>query len=191
MTAYRLPPTAYRSKGFTLVEMVVVIAIITILATLAVSAIFRVKYNSRINAAKASAIRLCQALEAYQAQMGRLPGYPGNVYVSDLITHEPGVTPYDNWQIVEQLNGIRHRDPFLRIKLSETSPNGGFKDPWGHPYRVWMWPGKRSDGSDEPLDRFFQVYSDGPNMKWERGWPVGAESLPPDITTPDDIAPKH
>lgn len=169
-------------RGFTLIELIVVIALITILATLTVSAVFKVKEQSRIKAARSGAARLAQAVEAYQVQVGYLPTHFGKIGAT-LYSFDPENNPdasYENWPVITQINGVMSRDQLFRLAASELNGLGSFKDPWGRPYRVVMW---REAGAT--YDKFFQVYSCGSNMKWEHG-----VSDPKKPGKPDDIAPK-
>ena len=171
-----------RRLGFTLIELIVVIAIIIILATLTVSAVFKAKETSRLKAARAGAARLAQAVEAYQVQVGYLPTHFGKIGAA-LYSFDPendADTKYENWPVLQQINGVMNRDQLFRVAAGELNAAGSFKDPWGRPYRVVMW---REAGAT--YDKFFQVYSDGSNMKWEHG--VNDPKKP---GKPDDITPR-
>lgn len=92
--------------GFTLVEMLLVVAIIGILAgVVAVKFVGRGK-GARIDATRASIAAICTALDMYEVDMGR---YPSSL--QGLISNEGGV----NW------NG-----PYLR--------GGVPADSWGTPF---------------------------------------------------------
>jgi len=148
-----------RSPGFTLVEMIVVIAVIAILATISVSVAMRVRVYMREREARGSAGRLAQAIEAYQAQTNFLPAH--NIYDPETDADED----YQNYEIISQLNGIMSRDPLMKLESEERNEYGSFKDPWGRAFRVLMWKEKPSDA----LFKYFQVYSCGQNARWEMG----------------------
>jgi prepilin-type N-terminal cleavage/methylation domain-containing protein len=171
------PPTLpVRRRGFTLIELLVVITIMVILATLAVAAAFKVKQTNQLKVARTSGYRLAQAIEAYKDLQGYLPLQ----VLYDAETDADDV--YENWDLVWQLNGVMNRGELLDITSAEKNASGSFKDPWRQPYRVVVWKEKPADA----LNRYFQVYSCGPNMKWEHG-----RNDPTAVDKPDDIAPRH
>ena len=153
-----------------------VIAIITVLATLAVSAVYRAKISNQIRIARTSGTRLAQAIEAYKVHQGFLPLQ----VLYDAETDGDGV--YENCDLIGQINGVMNREPFLELAPGEMDPAGSFKDPWGRAFRVVMWKENASDA----LNRYFQVYSCGPNRKWEMG-----RNDPAASDKPDDIVPRH
>ena len=161
--------TYLQRRGFTLVELMVVITVIGILAALTVSAAFQVRYSMRIRTARASAGRMAQAIETYKALQGFLPA-------GAHLTYEAG---YENDDVIQQLNGVMNRPELFKLGGSELNAAGSFKDPWGEPFRLVLW--KESD--DDAVCRFFQVYSCGPNCTWEGG--RGQDATPPG----DDLTP--
>ncbi len=149
-------PAPPKIRGFTLVELMVVISVIGILASITVSAAMKVRQTMRVRVARASASRLAQAIEAYEALMNFLPVQ--NVYDAET----DGDDIYENWDLIAQIQGVMSRDPLLKHEASELNAAGSFKDSWGRPFRVVMW--KEGD-----LVKYFQVYSCGENRLWEVG----------------------
>ncbi len=152
----RVPGT---ERGFTLIELMVVIAVIGVLAALTVTAAMRVRITMRIRGARADGQRLAQAIEAYQALRNFLPVQLAYDAETD------ADADYENCDIIKQVNGIMSRDPLLKLERRELNAAGSFKDPWGRPFRVVMW-------KDKPTDQFFkyfEVYSCGMNRKWDMG----------------------
>ena len=127
-----------RRKGFTLIEIMVVIAIIALLTGMVVFSVSKVRAKSRIAKAEADIASLETAAVMYQVDMGN---YPGNdTLIADLT--DPTGKP-SGW-----------RGPYVRIK-EENIEGGALKDPWGNGY-VYANPGVHNTSS-------FDIYSLGPD----------------------------
>ncbi|WP_217569855.1 type II secretion system major pseudopilin GspG [Mesorhizobium sp. GbtcB19] len=97
--------------GFTLVELLVVLAIIALIATLVAPQVLRYLGSARTSAAKAQIKNIESALELYYVDNAK---YPSNDEgLKALVTAPPGDT---HW------NG-----PYLKTTT-------GLTDPWGKPY---------------------------------------------------------
>src|SRR6185503_10848182 len=106
-----------RQAGFTLVEMIVVIAIIGVLATIVVIRYSGQTDQAKVAAAKAHLSQFESAVISFQSQNGRFPAS-----ISELV-ERPGNAP--NWPEGGYLKG-------------KAVP----KDPWGHEY-VYRLNGRR------------------------------------------------
>jgi len=115
-----LTPTPHNEDGFTLMEMLAVIAIIAILSTAVILVVLpQVGKSSRVKA-RADIQTYEQAAEMYRLAMGRYPET-----LDDLV-----VAPNDS------------RD-------AANFPKGGFvkflsDDPWGNPY-IYTYPGENGE----------------------------------------------
>jgi general secretion pathway protein G len=99
-------------KGFTLVEIMVVVVILGILAVLIVPRVLGRSDEARIAAAKHDIAALSQSLKLYKLDNGR---YPSNEQGLQALVSKPGSAPVPtNWK------------PYL-----DKLP----KDPWGNTYR--------------------------------------------------------
>ncbi|AZO32539.1 type II secretion system major pseudopilin GspG [Mesorhizobium sp. M1B.F.Ca.ET.045.04.1.1] len=103
--------TGNSEAGFTLVELLVVLAIIALIATLVAPQVLRYLGSARTSAAKAQIKNIESALELYYVDNAK---YPSNDEgLKALVTAPPGET---HW------NG-----PYLKT-------TSGLNDPWGKPY---------------------------------------------------------
>jgi general secretion pathway protein G len=106
-----------RQAGFTLVEMIVVIAIIGVLATMVVIRYSGQTDQAKVAAAKAHLSQFESAIISFQSQNGKFPAS-----LTDLV-ERPGNAP--NW-------------PEGGYLKSKSVP----KDPWGHEY-IYRLNGRR------------------------------------------------
>jgi general secretion pathway protein G len=97
--------------GFTLIEILVVIAIIAVLATLVAPEVFRHLGSARESTARSQVEMLGAALDAYRLDVGRYP------------TTEEGLAALRQ---APSGAGARWRGPYLRKDVPA--------DPWGNPY---------------------------------------------------------
>ena len=102
---------------FTLMEMVVVIAIIALLATIVTPMYFKHVRKAKVNTAKTQIALLEQAIMDYQLDTGKLPGS-----LEDLRTNSSSANNWDG--------------PYLKTNVP--------KDPWGTEY-IFIAPGNHGD----------------------------------------------
>ena len=109
-----------RRSGFTLIEILVVIAVISLLAALVAPNIFRHVGTAKDAAARSQIEMLGAALDAYRLDNGR---YPTTAQGLDALWTEPAAEPRPtNW-----------RGPYLRKAVP--------LDPWNNAY-VFLSPGE-------------------------------------------------
>ncbi len=123
MTPVKTDLSRRRSRpGFTLIEILVVIAVISLLAALVAPNVFRHVGTAKDAAAKSQVEMLGAALDAYRLDNGR---YPTSEQGLQALWEEPSSDPRpNNW-----------KGPYLRKPV----PN----DPWGNPYS-YLCPGDNS-----------------------------------------------
>ena len=123
LNVQRKPLKQTAQQGFTLIEVMVVIAIIGIMATLIVPRIMSKPDEARVIAAKQDISTIVQALKLYRLDIGR---YPSTEQGLQALVTKPTSEPIpQNWKP----DGYLDRLP---------------KDPWGHVYQ-YASPGARSD----------------------------------------------
>lgn len=107
-------------RGFTLMEMLVVITIIAILAALIVPQLINKADQARVAKAKSDIASLDTAIQTYRLEVGKYPSTDDGL--NALVT-QPSDAP--NW-----------KGPYV----THAIPN----DPWGHPY-VYQSPGANNE----------------------------------------------
>ncbi len=114
------PPTSLRSRGFTLLELLVVMVIIGLLAAYVAPRYFSQVGKSEVRSAQAQVSALRSALDAYRLDVG---AYPATDQGLVALTVRP--------QGLARWNG-----PYLQ----KAAP----PDPWGRPYQ-YKAPGEHGD----------------------------------------------
>ena len=122
-TKRSLQAAFWSEAGFTLIEIMVVIAIIGILATLIVPKIMGRPDEARATAAKHDVGTIVQSLKLYRLDIGR---YPTTEQGIKALVEKPTSEPIpQNWKAGGYLDALS-------------------KDPWGNPYQ-YSNPGTRSE----------------------------------------------
>lgn len=119
----KLNPRARKARGFTLIEIMVVIVILGVLAALVVPKVMSRPDEARAVAAKQDVASIQQALALYKLDNMR---YPTTEQGLIALVQKPTTAPVpNNWK----LGGYLDKLP---------------KDPWGNPYQ-YLSPGVRSE----------------------------------------------
>lgn len=110
-----------RERGFTLVELLVVLVILGLLATIAAPRVIKYLSSAKVDAAAAQIQNLATTLDLYRLEVGHYPSAEQGLEA--LVAQPPGV---DSW------NGpyIKKRDILI--------------DPWNRPYH-YRFPGEHGE----------------------------------------------
>jgi len=131
------------ARGFTLIEIMVVVTILGILAALIVPRVVGRTDDARVAAAKQDIAQLMQALKLYRLDNGR---YPTNEQGLQALVERPTTEPVpNNWKQGGYLD-----PPILR------------KDPWGNSYQ-YLNPGLHGEVDIMSFGRDGQPGGEGPD----------------------------
>jgi len=129
-------PLAARRSAFTLLEVLIVVAIIVVLAGVGTVYMFRALDDAKVNAAKAQASELAKACQGFQITMGR---YPESL--NELTSPPGGGKPYvepdkllDPWGAQYQYDPSGPNNHGLKPDVFTNGPNGEVIGNWaaGH-----------------------------------------------------------
>lgn len=125
---YRSERLQQRTRnGFTLLELVVVVAIIAVLASVVAPNLMRHAADAKVQAARSQMEMLSLALEAYHLDMD---DYPTTEQGLEMLRRKPdGASNTESW-----------RGPYIKREIPS--------DPWGRPYK-YRYPGENDSTSFE------------------------------------------
>lgn len=112
-------PSRVRRRGFTLIEILVVIVVIAILAALVAPNVFQHVGAAKSATAKSQMEMISTTLDAYRLDNG---SYPSSEQGLNALWELPSIQPPTNW-----------RGPYLRKAVP--------LDPWGRSY-IYIFPGQ-------------------------------------------------
>jgi general secretion pathway protein G len=124
------PPTRSRRaarSAFTLLEVLIVVAILVVLAGVSSIYVFRYLNDAKVDAAKTGAVTLAKAAQAYEVRFGQLPES-----LQQLVQPPDGSKPFvepdallDPWQQPYQYDPSGPRNGGLKPDVFTTSPSDG------------------------------------------------------------------
>lgn len=158
-----------RSNGFTLIELITVIAVIVILLGFLIGSSASARKRAKINQAKSEIAALETALNAYRADIGTFPVDGSGSTVNADVVRQLGGLDLSGAKISglsEDWNG-----PYLEFDKVRLSPSGGeFLDPWNNAYQI---RGLGDDAGTTEADLHnkytFDILSYGPDSTDDEG----------------------
>lgn len=130
-----------RRRGFTLIEMLVVMGVIVLLMAMLFPAIKGALQSSQRNQAQAEVNALAAAIRAYQAEYGKLPlinawQMIGANNEGEFYTGSTSGASQTIMKILEGQDTTYNPRQKVFIDPQPGSANGEFKDPWGRQYEL-------------------------------------------------------
>lgn len=178
-------------QAFTLIELLIVVAIIAILAAIAVPNFLEAQVRSKVSRAKADMRTCATALEAYYVDANHYP-YDG-YYVSSQVAMQ-----FNYWHLpitlstpISYITNVNLEDPFRGKELDTSSPYWhwqwkclrytNIRATWGTEWTAYS--GRTTNSASLPalLAEFggWRMVSAGPDRTFgPNGWP-GISTLPP------------
>jgi prepilin-type N-terminal cleavage/methylation domain-containing protein len=141
----------FRDKAFTLLELMVVMAIIVVMAGLLFPAVQSVLERAKKVQAKNDLTQIVTAVNAFYTEYGKYP-LPSSVTADSSATYGPGGSSTENGDFMKELRGITNSINTRQIVFinppdakDQTNPRSGSKittagyyDPWGTEYAIAM-----------------------------------------------------
>ena len=177
-------------QAFTLIELLIVVAIIAILAAIAVPNFLEAQVRAKVSRTKADMRSIATAIESYRVDHNKYPyvtnwgatppvafGVPGGYHMGDP-THAEGLTTP-----VAYMTSIP-KDPFggsrssgdLYANLAMDDYFYASKAYFTDPSRNFPWlvdPSLGSEPGDDPAQALWVLESKGPDRAWARAAPQG------------------
>ena len=161
--ALPLRPKAAAARGFTLIEILVVISIIMFLMAFVVVAAVKYSQRTRIEACKSLLQRIGIGLDRYHGRepYERLPGEPGRVYPPVDPTRKPGMGEVDRTKTANLYPYLRK---LMVLQAGELRKDPGGEtiivDPWGSEVMYWARTKEVAELGN------YRLYSFGPDRRY-------------------------
>jgi prepilin-type N-terminal cleavage/methylation domain-containing protein len=142
----------HRSSGFTLIEMVIIVAVLAVLAAAITPMVLQQLIDAKISTSKSSAKALYEAM-AGQADVKGSYGFLGDMgrvptTADELLKPPTGAPLYDATRTFRGV-GTGWKGPYLAVGATRE---GFLKDSWGRDYRITPHAQVRSAGPDGVYD---------------------------------------
>ncbi|MBN1421278.1 MAG: prepilin-type N-terminal cleavage/methylation domain-containing protein [Planctomycetes bacterium] len=164
-------------RGFTLIELMIVISIIAVLASLVVVGVSKARMRAMEVEVRSTISSLDTALKQYDSDKGILPGYddPPTQYSNSLpkilaaLIGDGSRTPYLEFKesqiFVEREGDVKGFREANRSEIYDPNVNKYLIDPWGEPFIARENKSKKKKEAWMKLPYFVDIYSKGPNRE--------------------------
>ena len=144
-----------RRRGFTLIEVLLVIGILLVLGTVAVVGYSKIKQNADKDAARALVDQTCHAIDIYQIKMGVYPASEEGLKAMVTAPADEALAAKFNANAPFLKDNKVPKDPWeheLKYELIQTTGGtGSTAVQTGPPYHVWSTGQSGQDGGDDNI----------------------------------------
>jgi prepilin-type N-terminal cleavage/methylation domain-containing protein len=125
-----------KNKNFTLIEMLIVIAIIAVLIALLMPVIGKMSKRAKETRAKAEMQSIITAVKSYESTYGLLP-CPTPSPAADTVL--PGDAAYDTMMnVLTNVPAASNARSIRFLDVPEGYAANGYVDPWGNKYNIYV-----------------------------------------------------
>jgi general secretion pathway protein G len=159
----KVVPSAFARRGFTLIELVVVVAILAVLAGILVPLVSGEVDGSRVSRCQMDMKTMSNAFLTYRAHTGVWPSNAtgvvtanSNEEIVDYACLFAAPTGINGWKGPYLNDGFKTNGTW---KVAGAQAGEGFRDPWGNPYLVYWFKNNSTAGAGGGI----MLVSKGPN----------------------------
>lgn len=142
-----------KQKGFTIVELLIVIVVIGILAVISIIAYTGIQQTARDAQRKSDIANITKALELYYNDKGRYPGTPGETGGSTTINSGWSTTADNSWQ-----NLVTALEPYMKGVGSDPTSTPGANMTTGAGYNYAYFASASAYCGAAPFQMYILIY---------------------------------